>query len=106
MTTTIEVRGETLTYCGENYLAADEKDARQKLSEFGVAIIPDCLSKQECEEMNEGMWSTMEHLTKQLHKPVVNSKRISYKSIFELQAKEGGLFQHLGSCAVCLGCAK
>ena len=58
MTTSIKVRGETLTYCGEKYLAADKQGANHNLEKFGVALIPDCLSKQEREVMKTGIWST------------------------------------------------
>ena len=95
-TTIIEVAGETLTYCGEKYIAADEKEAKLLLEKFGVAVIPDRLTQQECEQMNDGMWSTVEHLTSQLAQPVVRSKSSTYRSVFELMPKAGGLFQHWG----------
>jgi len=96
MTTVIEVRGESLTYTGDRYLAATEKEAKEQLKKLGVAIIPDCLTYKECEEMNDGMWSTVEHLTRMLPEPVVMSKPSTYRSVFELMPKAGGLFQHWG----------
>ena len=96
MSTVIKVNDEILTYSSDEYLAKNEEDAKQKLSNYGVAILPDRLSKEECVRMNEGMWSTAEYLTKQLPMPLNRVDKKSYQSLFELQPKAGGLFQSWG----------
>ena len=55
MSTVIKVNDEILTYSSDEYLAKNEENAKQKLSNYGVAILPDGLSKEECVRMNEGM---------------------------------------------------
>jgi len=92
----IKVNKEVLTYSSENYLANDEKDAKQKLDQYGVAVIPNRLTEEECERMNDGMWSTAEYLTKDLSRPVQRSEKDTCRSLFALQPKAGGLFQCWG----------
>ena len=92
----IKVNEEVLTYSSGKYLAKDEEKAKQKLIKYGVAILPGRLTKEECVRMNEGMWSTAEHLTKQLPTPLKRGEKESYRSLFELQPKAGGLFQSWG----------
>ena len=92
----IKVNEEVLTYSGGKYLAKDEEKVKQKLTKYGVAILPDILTKEDCTRMNDGMWSTAEFLTKHLTTPVNRAQKESYRSIFELQPKAGGLFQSWG----------
>ena len=92
----IKVNEEVLTYSGAKYLAKDEEKVKQKLTKYGVVILPDILTKEDCTRMNDGMWSTAEFLTKHLTTPVKRGEKESYRSIFELQPKAGGLFQSWG----------
>ena len=92
----IKVNNEILTYTSEKYLAKDEEEVKQKLIKYGVAILPDTLTKEECERMNEGMWNTAEYLTKHLSTPLKRAEKETYRSLFELQPKAGGLFQSWG----------
>ena len=65
----------------------------RNLKEKGVAVLPNVLSKDECQKMNDGM-DTVEHLTSGLKEPVKRDDPASYNSIFELGLKHGGLIQH------------
>ena len=80
-TTIIKVNNEILTYSSKEYLARDEEEAKQKLIKYGVTILPDKLSKGECARMNEGMWNTVEYLTKHLLIPVNRTEKNSYRSL-------------------------
>ena len=92
----IKVKNEILTYSSKKYLSKDEEEVKQKLTKYGVAILPDRLTEEECAKMNEGMWSTVEYLTKNLPTPVKRAEKETYRSLFELQPKSGGLFQSWG----------
>ena len=81
-TTIIKVNNEILTYSSKEYLARDEEEAKQKLIKYGVTILPDKLSKGECARMNEGMWNTVEYLTKHLLIPVNRTEKNSYRAAF------------------------
>ena len=91
-TTIIEVAGETLTYCGEKYIAADEKEAKLLLEKLGVAVIPDRLTQQECEQMNDGMWSTVEH--RGAKNIFVSAKLVFLAKIFCQTTRFSTFFQH------------
>ena len=52
-----------ITYSGEKYIATYVADAGQRLAKLGEAIVPGCLKDEECDEMNNGMWSMLEYLT-------------------------------------------
>ena len=53
----IELNGETLTYAGEQFHTTP-KEAKETLEKYGIAIIPNRLTPEECKQMNEGMWKT------------------------------------------------
>ena len=50
-------------YESEKYFTTLE-NLKNTLEEYGVAIIPSLLSEEECKEMEEGMWNTLETWTK------------------------------------------
>ena len=52
MTTQITYLKETLTYGGEEFYTTP-KGAKAMLEKFGIAIIPNVLTLEECKKMNE-----------------------------------------------------
>lgn len=60
----------------EKYIA-NLDDVKIILDTYGVAIIPNVLNEEECEEMNNGIWSTLEHLTADWEKPMNRNNRES-----------------------------
>ena len=93
--TEIKYGEETLTFAGEEFYTSP-KGAKAMLEKYGLAIIPDRLTPEECQQMNEGMWNTAEYLTSKLSKPLKRSDPSTYYSVINLLPKDGGLFQKYG----------
>lgn len=96
MNTKITTKGVTLTYGNEGLVGYNAKDVLRILKEKGVAIYRGVLNAEECEAMNDGMWDTAEHLTSGLVEPLERNKPETYKGIFDLGIKHGGLIQEFG----------
>ena len=96
-TVKVDYKGEeTLTYAGEEFHTT-ARGAKEMLDKFGVAIIPNVLTPEECSQMNDGMWSTAEHLTSKLDLPVRRSDPTTYASLLKLKPIDGaGLFHDFG----------
>ena len=70
---------ETLTYAGEEFHTT-ACGAKAMLDKFGIAIIPNVLTPEECSQMNDGMWSTAEHLSSKLDLPVRNGPALGVRA--------------------------
>ena len=62
--------------------------------EWGVAIVPSILSKQECVHMQKGMWDTLEHLTQAWDTPIHRERPASWREMSKLYPKHSMLHQH------------
>jgi hypothetical protein len=96
MMTNITSKGVTLTYGNEGLVADNPKDVLKILKEKGVAILRGVLNEEECQAMNDGMWDTAEYLTSGLAEPLKRDDPETYKHIFTLMPKHGGLIQEFG----------
>ena len=93
MNTKITSKGVTLTYGNEGLVGETPRDVLRILKEKGVAIYRGVLNASECAAMNKGMWDTAEYLTSGLAEPLERSKPETYKAVFNLGLKHGGLIQ-------------
>ena len=93
--TEVVLKGEILTYTGEQFHTLP-KDAKAFLQKQGIAIIPNVLDENECHQMNEGMWQTVEYLTSKLQKPLVRSDSNTYDSLSFLEDEPPGLIWSWG----------
>ena len=93
--TIISLKNETLTYTG-NHFHTTPSGAKEMLEKYGIAIIPDRLNSEECQQMNEGMWQTAEYLTSKLSKPLKRSDPTTYETVFQLESEMGGLIWNWG----------
>ena len=66
---------------------------KSTLEAFGVAIIPSVLSENECDEMLNGMWSFLEHITRSWPTPINRNNKVSYIEIHKLHLLRGAMFQ-------------
>lgn len=64
------------------------------LNKYGVAIIPDILNDDECEQMKQGMWNYLEFITSNLPVPINRNNQQSWKSFRALYPKHSMLIQH------------
>jgi hypothetical protein len=81
------------TYEFEKYVCSPET-LKEKISEFGVAIIPAVLNADECNGMIDGMWDTLEKWTKKWDVPINRSKRTSWRQMNDLFPLHSMLLQH------------
>ena len=104
---TVTSKGVKLNYGNDGLVADNAKDVLRILKEKGVAVFRGVLGDEECDAMNDGMWSTAEYLTSGLAEPLKRHDPQTYKSVFNLGLKHGGLIQEFewdmlsmrGTCA-------
>lgn len=82
-------------YEGERYLTTKE-NVLQTLEQYGVAIIPNVLNEQECDQMRNGAWEYLEHITQDFDIPIKRNNPASWRSYRHLFPKHGMLLQHWG----------
>lgn len=63
------------------------------LEQYGVAIIPNVLNKSECDNMKEGMWNYLEHITSQMDIPITRTNSNTWKTFKKLYPKHSMLLQ-------------
>jgi len=56
------------TYEFSKFVATSE-NLREQINKHGVAIIPNILTTEECQQMVDKMWSFFEHITQNLETP-------------------------------------
>ena len=77
----------------ERYIASKD-NVVEVLNNYGVAIIPNILNEDECKEMNEGMWSTLENLTQTWEKPIKRDNSETWREMAKLYPKHSMLIQN------------
>lgn len=82
------------TYEGEKYYCTKET-LMETVEKYGVAIIPSVLSEDECLKMQEGMWSTLEHISKNFTEgPIKQENPESWRQFYSLFPLHSMLLQH------------
>lgn len=64
------------------------------LNQYGVAIVPNILNHQECDEMKQGMWDYLETITSNLPVPMKKENPQTWKSFKQLYPKHSMLIQN------------
>lgn len=77
----------------EKYVC-DKNTLKQTLEQYGVAIIPNVINEEECEEMRDGIWSFFEHISQRWSKPIDRNDVKTWRGIYELYPLHSQLFQH------------
>jgi ectoine hydroxylase-related dioxygenase (phytanoyl-CoA dioxygenase family) len=77
----------------ERYIASKD-NVLTVLNNFGVAIIPNILNEEECCEMNNGMWNTLETLTQDWEKPINRNNSETWREMSKLYPKHSMLIQN------------
>jgi hypothetical protein len=84
------------SYEFERYIATTDT-VKQVLEQYGVAIIPNILTKNQCCSMNNGMWNTIEHLSSDWCDdfiPIDRNNSKSWKGIYRFYPIHSMLIQH------------
>lgn len=69
---------------------------KNTLEEYGVAIIPNVLNEEECKNMEDGMWDTLECWTQSWDNPISRTKPETWRSMRDLFPKHSMLIQQWG----------
>ncbi len=64
------------------------------LEKFGVAIIPNVLTNEECDSMVSGIWDYFEHITQNWEKSINRNDKKTWRGIYELFPMHSMLLQH------------
>jgi hypothetical protein len=83
------------TYEYSKYITTSDR-LRETIEEFGVAIIPSVLTEEECQDMETGMWYTLEDWTQHWDVQIRRDNPESWKYIKHLFPNHSMLIQHFG----------
>ena len=67
---------------------------RNKVEQYGVAIIPNVISSKKCQEMNSGMLDFFETITQNWETPFNRSDKKTFRNMFSLFPKHSMLIQN------------
>ena len=82
-----------MSYSFKKYITDSELLA-YKLKKYGVAIIPNVISEEECESTVSKIWDYFEKITETWENPINRNDEKSWKGFYELYPKHSMLFQH------------
>ena len=75
-------------------IITDIENIKNTLDEYGVAIIPNILDKEECSNFESGMFDYLEHVTQKFEVPIDRNNPETFKEWYKLIPKHGMLQQH------------
>ncbi len=81
------------TYEKDTYLTTIDK-LEETLKEYGVAIIPNVYTNNECDELLSSMWDFFEHITQSWDKPINRNDANTYRQFYELFPLHSMLVQY------------
>ena len=81
------------TYEDTKYYTTKE-NLKETLSNYGVAIIPNVINLKECQQMTNGMWDYLEHITQTWTTPISRKNPNSWREFYKLYPKHSMLLQH------------
>lgn len=82
-----------MSYSYKKYVT-DENNLKKKLKKYGVAIIPNILSDQECESTIDNIWNYFESITDGWDSSINRNDKETWRGFYELFPKHSMLFQH------------
>ena len=80
-------------YRNSEYLVSNANEIKDKLNQYGVAILENVLNKQEIDAMNKGMFNYLEHITQNFDVPITQDNEESWKQYSKLFPKHSMLLQ-------------
>lgn len=82
-----------MNYEFEKY-ACSAEEISQYVEKYGVAIVPNVISAEECENMKNNMWDAVEQLTSKFEVPVKRNDEKTWRSFYDLFPLHSMLVQH------------
>lgn len=86
-------------------VVSDASEIREKINQYGVAILEGVLNKEDINNMNKGMFDYLEHITKNFDCPITEDNEESWKQYRQLFPKHSMLLQQwqVRTCSIYLG---
>jgi ectoine hydroxylase-related dioxygenase (phytanoyl-CoA dioxygenase family) len=86
----------------EKYISTPET-VKDTINKYGVAIVPNILNDEECDEMINEMWNYLEYITQDWNIPIKRENTDSYKNIYKLFLQDQYVyfiikFWYIGHC--------
>jgi ectoine hydroxylase-related dioxygenase (phytanoyl-CoA dioxygenase family) len=81
------------SYDDNYYLAIGVDEIKEKLDKYGVAVIPNVLSEQECLEMQQQMWDMLAKLTEKWETPITKDPS-TWIHFYKLLPLHSMMFKH------------
>ena len=85
-----------MAYTGSKYFSYSADEIRENMREYGVAIFPSFLTKDECNKMKSGMWDFYELITSETKEQIIRDQPDSWRNLYKLFPKHSFLQQHFG----------
>ena len=83
-----------MTYEYHKYVCTNLQEISSSLANYGVAIVPNVLTAQECDEMKNNMWNYLEHVTQAFQTPMNRSDPSTWKEFKKLWPLHSMLLQY------------
>lgn len=74
----------------------DIKNVKNTLDNYGVAVIPDVLTEEQCDDMEDGMMEYLETVMSEFDTPFNRYKKSTYSEFYKLLPMHSMLMQHYG----------
>ena len=84
-----------MDYLYKRYRCSKET-LKNTLNKYGVAIIPNVLNENECQDMVSGQWDFFEHITQNWQVPIDRNNDKTWKEFWKLYPNHSMLIQHWG----------
>lgn len=72
----------------------NKENLHKTINEFGVAIIPNVINDEECDNLVKGLWDFFEHISQRWITPIKRNDEKSWKEIYKLYPLHSMLFQY------------
>lgn len=72
----------------------DKNEIMKTINKYGVAVIPKILNNTEINNMNDGMWNYLEHITTNFTIPISRNNKKTWRSFYDLYPLHSMLIQH------------
>lgn len=82
-------------YEGKKYYC-DINNILKTIKKYGVAIVPNLLNDNECDDIINDMWEYITHITKDSDHPIKQYDNSTWRNYNKLYVKHAMLFQHWG----------
>lgn len=84
-----------MEYEYEKYICSKET-LEQTINDYGVAIIPNVLDDNECENIVNGIWDFLEYITTEFTMPIHRYANNTWQEFYKLYPLHSMLLQHFG----------